>query len=512
MRKISGILLVMIIAFLFGDNIFAQENSLRLELPVSSGNKPYQVCDFAEKGLLIYYRKRSDDKSIKKWSFWHYDNYFKLCWKTEVTTPEDFYFRKVEVKGGKAFFTFYNDKKKFDGDNLYLVSVDIDSKKVEKYPLKVLAKGEVEEIAISGDLVFIAVSGKKDRSKLYCYNLSSETQRTLQLKGDEDINVIQLNVDAERDELIMITRNKLSRRDYETHVLHYNLSGEFINSHEVNMFDNSKVINDSEYTPLAEEGYIITGTYIDANKFKPQKEGESQVSSGLFFAKYDNEGNEIIKFHGFFDFKEFYNYVYRENISSLRKIADKRDGDASISVNFQLLMHPIIKKDSSFILGVEAYYPEYHTERRYVYDYYGRMIPSYYTVFDGYRYTNAMIACFDNDGDLLWNNGVKIDNTLSYELFQRVSIVEDSDDLVLSYANEGSVVAKVIKQEKTIEPKDKYPVDLRFGRDILVSEKDAHFVKWYNEYYIYQAYQTIRNNTRKKNKRHVFVISKVIYE
>lgn len=511
-KKIEAVrIIAVLVAMLFSiGSIYSQNNSMRLELPVNGSNKPYQLCNFGEKGILIFYKKHSDDKNKELWAFWHYDKYFIMQWETEVSTPANFYFQQVSIEGDKAFFAFYNDEKKYEKDNLFLVSINITAKKLVSHTLKVPKKGKVSSLITYDGKAFIALSGKKDKISLFSYDIKNQQQKELNT-DKEHIDVMNLTIDKQKKELIVLERKILSRRNYETKLLHFSLTGNIISEHKINMLDNKKIINNSEYTSLGNEGYIVTGTYIDANTSRPQKTDDSQVSSGLFFAKYNNHNiEENIKFYDFSDFKDFYNYVYRENITSLRKI--NKDGKKELAVNFQLLTHNIIKQDSIFILTLEAYYPEYHTERRYVYDYYGRMIPTYYNIFDGYRYTNAMIACFDDAGELLWNNGIKIQNTLSYDLYPRVNIDEENTSLVLSYANEGNIVAKVINKDKIISNQEKYPVELRFNRDILINEEDACIIKWYGEYYIYKSYQTIRNNTRKKNKRTVFAITKLIYE
>ena len=86
------------------------------------------------------------------------------------------------------------------------------------------------------------------------------------------------------------------------------------------------------------------------------------------------------------------------------KDADKGVRNNEQSADLQLLISDIIANDSCYSLITEVYYPEYS----YNSSYYDNMSSYYYsssyaptsTTFDGYRYVNAYVTCFDKDGNL----------------------------------------------------------------------------------------------------------------
>jgi len=68
---------------------------------------------------------------------------------------------------------------------------------------------------------------------------------------------------------------------------------------------------------------------------------------------------------------------------------------------YNLLVHDIVNRNGKYILVVEAFHPEYHTEQSFVYNYYGQPFNNTVTVFDGYRYSNAIVLAFDSTGNAI---------------------------------------------------------------------------------------------------------------
>lgn len=160
------------------------------------------------------------------------------------------------------------------------------------------------------------------------------------------------------------------------------------------------------------------------------------------------------------------------------------------------------------ILAAETFYPEYRQERRVQYDYYGRMYPSYYSVFDGYRFNNALIASFNLEGDLVWNNGMDMDEILTFDLYRRSHVAIDTNEVYLTYAHEGYLVSKYIEGNKVSKEEDRMSIQLDYSTDILIDEGSVRFKKWYDNFYLLYGYHTIRNNNLgSKNKRNIFFIN-----
>ncbi|MCK5839439.1 MAG: hypothetical protein KAG99_06295, partial [Bacteroidales bacterium] len=160
----------------------------------------------------------------------------------------------------------------------------------------------------------------------------------------------------------------------------------------------------------------------------------------------------------------------------------------------------------------EAYYPEYHTITRMMYDWYGRPTPSYYNVFDGYRYTSVFIAGFDKNGNLLWDNGLELWDILTLKLEKRVNVVFDKEETVIAYSNNGEVTYKVISGNEDVTGADNIPIESYYSRDKLISESSSNMVYWYKNYFLTYGYQKIKNNSlTDQNRRYVFYFNKIAF-
>ncbi len=97
------------------------------------------------------------------------------------------------------------------------------------------------------------------------------------------------------------------------------------------------------------------------------------------------------------------------------------------------------------------------------YDYYGRAVPQYYSVFDGYRYTNALIASFDKNGEVQWSNIFDMLKIISFSLKERVNCFFDGDDIILSYTENGQIASEIINGADMFIGNQSLPLAIALG-------------------------------------------------
>ena len=182
-------------------------------------------------------------------------------------------------------------------------------------------------------------------------------------------------------------------------------------------------------------------------------------------------------------------------------------------MNYQLLLHDIIIHNQQYVQVAEAYYPEYNTVSYMTYDYYGRPIMQSYTVFDGYKFFNFVVAGFDGDGNLIWDNGSDIWNVKTNFLEEQLTAHFDMNDLVLAYNSEGKIASHVYENGLEIGDLEYAPLELRHKADRLMEDNGSIIIPWHSKYFLCYGYQKIRNNSvANLNKRTVFYMNKVAFE
>jgi len=273
-----------------------------------------------------------------------------------------------------------------------------------------------------------------------------------------------------------------------------------------------KKFNTATITAVGDNKHMIIGTYDNIKgRNSDLKNYFSNEATGFFTANIENNIIDNAVFHNFIEFENLTAYLKADEFRNAKKKATKK-GTENLSLEYDLLIHDIIVLDSLYYFLAEGYYEEYHTVTNTYYDYYGRPMPMSYSVFDGYRYFNAFISCFDGSGEKIWDNGLEIFNILTMDLRKMVSIYTDNVDIILSYNHEGKVASKILNKGDVIEGVEYYPLEVLFANDRIMEDNKSIMEHWYNNYFLCYGFQTIRNNSfSEKEKRTVFYINKLVF-
>ena len=137
-------------------------------------------------------------------------------------------------------------------------------------------------------------------------------------------------------------------------------------------------------------------------------------------------------------------------------------------------------------------------------------------MFDGYRYTHAVIMGFDKQGNLLWDNSFEINDVISFELEQFVQASIKDNPISLIYVFDNQIRSKVVQGNDVLEGKELVDIKLQFSEDQVV--KDGTIIHgldpWYDNVFYTYGTQKIRNQVTGGSEltREVYFINKVVYE
>ena len=233
-----------------------------------------------------------------------------------------------------------------------------------------------------------------------------------------------------------------------------------------------------------------------------------------------------------------------------KKIQDKKEKGEDLRLDYRLLVHDVIKKDGKYIMVAEAFYADYrynnyspygfgnsswnsfgspyssfYNPYRWGYGNYGLYSPfsSYYSpwgwgnrnynnsqTFDGWVYTHAVVAAFDEKGNLLWDNSIELKDVKEQKLTEKVKASIKGDEIVLSYSNKGQIFTKIIQAEKVLENTQNKPIDTQLEGDKVKQTTSDNIDFWYNNYFLASGYQKISND-QEGGKRNVYYLNKVSF-
>ncbi len=531
------------LSFFVFSAVFPQNKKpVRVEIEINSNSDTYRVIPFGEKGVILLYESdEAIDKENKKWIFTLYDVNLKEVWTKQFPIKKNMQFGNTDYDENSVYLflkqyysrglAFQILKLNAENGNIENINGSVpDNVLLTRFKVVlnsaflggVVLPSQFRKIAqtiFSLTLVpaFTGVSLKKYQPALYALDMKSGNIKTLNEIYKGQTFVQNLQVDTLKSLVNVLIKNHIPRKYNSFFINEYNVYGDKLNSLEISTNDEKRKLNTGNILSVSKQEKILTGTYNNntkGNKANPAFSGFIEQSTGLFFADMYNDSIKYINFYNFSDFEKFYNNFDIKRTARLKKKAEnKKLKGKEISNNYQLLIHDIIQRKDNYILILEAYYPEYHTVSYTYFDSFGRPMTNYYDVFDGYRYTNALVVCFDKAGKLLWNNSFEMSDIISYNLKERVNVLFDNEDIVLTYSYGGEIKYKIIRGNEVVQDKEDIEIATSYQNDKVKSDYFSDMDYWYDNYFIIYGYQKInREENNDKGTKKVFYMTKMGFQ
>jgi len=496
---------------LYGQN----DPLLRVEIETKSDEASYKIVTCGEKGVVLFYETTIKENDYKFWVFVLYNKYLQEDWKKDIPVYENMNYRHHIFRNNFLYLYFHdNEKKKTERFNFQVLKINISNGSYELYSGGVPDKSEFIDVDVSGDLVLAGINMDNYQSSLFSLNtVTKEIKPVFEIK-EEKSHFESIYIDTLNNTIFGIYNVHLSRSEQYLLVKEFDTQGN--NIHTIKLIAISgKKFNTAEIINISETNKLITGTFSNIKGSSIDSKSYFATGSSGFFTCNIIEGNQTqAKYYDFLELENMTGYLKSKEYQAAKKKATRiEDGKGSTSVDFDLLLHEIEKKDSLYYLVSEAYFEEYHTVTNSYYDYYGRYTPVTYSVFDGYKYFNTFILCLDDNGNKVWDNGMEIFNILTFNLKNRTNVYFNEDEIIMAYNSEGKIGAKIFKGSEVIDGLEYYPLESYYLNDKIMDDTKSNMKHWYDNYFVAFGFQEIKNNSLiSKPKRMVFYINKLAFQ
>jgi hypothetical protein len=538
-------LLVFFIFFINVFNIQAQnDRPLRVEIEDESNADMHRIVPFGEKGVIFFYAVLENKKDQKyKWAFTLYDVNFQKKWRKDV--PTDLAFKLASFKSDSNYLYLYLEKKyKSSSTNEFeIIKLDVNTSETKVVEAvnpdnsTITSFEVVDDIAMLGGRknpttgqsvgqiffsitlvpLFSGLTLLKYQPSLIMVDLKTSKVKSLSepIKGQGYVESIEMFPDKGKS--FVSVKNFVQRKTNRIYIDQYSFAGVKSATIELKSDDPDRKLSSVNMLPINDNEYFIIGTYNNKVRGKaanPAHSGFSESSNGIYLSKIVNNVQTYTKFLNFAKFKSFFSSLDDKKADKMKMQAKKKEArGGEMTYDYSLIVHDIIVRDSNYIMLAELYYPQYRTEVYTSYDAYGQPYTTTYTIFEGYRYSSAIIACFDKDGNLKWDNSFEIWNILTFNLGEKVKVLFDGDDVILAYSNEGKIASKVISGDKVVEGNDFTDIQTNYSNDKLLDDYNSDMDYWYGSYFITYGYQKIQNQgLKEKSKRNVFYFNKIAFK
>lgn len=534
---ISRTIILLILAIM---SQFSQAQSVkRVEIPVASNSTEVFTIPLNQQGVIVLNQINKTNYTLTR-----YDTNLDRIWTVNGTMDASLDYVKHSYDGKNLYLLFSRYR-----SNVYeVVKVNIGPGFIEKYQIMSVDRMEVSDFQALNSSVFIGGVVNSQPVILFT-NLNERKTKVLPSALKNQAEIQSMELDTTSDILNVTYAVGTKGKNYQLVLKSFDEDGKQISQVAMNP-DNEFAMMNGRLNLVSDSTEVMFGTYGHKNSIGSSR---GPTSQGIYFSKLtDNEVTDV-KFHSFTEFKNFFNFMpERQRERQERKIQDKKEKGEDLRLDYRLLVHDVIKKDGNYIMIAEAFYADYrynnynpygmnngmnswssfgspyssfYNPYRWGYGNYGLYSPfsSYYSpwgwgnrnynnsqTFDGWIYTHAIVAAFDEKGNLLWDNSIELKDVKEQKLTEKVKASIKGDEIVLSYSNKGQIFTKIIQAEKVLEDTQNKPIDTQLQGDKVKQTTSDNIDFWYNNYFLASGYQKISNDSE-GGKRNVYYLNKVSF-
>lgn len=542
-------LIIFIALFMPGLLVLAQYNKpARFEIPTRTGSDPVNFIPCDEDGILVYYPTISETaKDSITWSFLMLDKMLNRSWQQLMPLHEDVTFLKGIYRNKVAYLLFHDTKRNKEG-NIFVFMVYPQLQIITEHRSSIPENADIIDFDITDDMAVVGYNKRKSNPSVHIFSLSNSDSKTQEITSIEESIILDIYADTASKQIFTVHKER-DKTGNNLFISIFNTRLEGLYQVKVLNMQEKRIINSAQFVSTGTGKGLVFGSYGTSSRNNRKQydyyndyynyyyyhnysyylrnpdrydsnRDETPESDGFYTVNLTPESTPTASYFSFIDFNNTIRYLTEMDAVRMKVKADKRNKseeldpkeERNLSLRYRLMLHDIAFQNNSFILAAEAYFPEYHSNTQMLYDIYGRPIPTSYSVFDGFRYTNTFIAAFDSTGRMLWNNGVEMRDILTKLINKKSGMMGDQDETIVFYNSGNKLSYKVLNKQNVVETTAITQIDLLRGTDEIIDEYLGSARYWYGNNIIVSGYAQIRNNYLSESRRNVFYLNKLSFE
>jgi len=487
----------------------AQVNQdLRREFPVGDEYDNFNVSAFGEGGVVVFGSDRIS-VSLKRWKFLKLDTEFRSIDSVTIDLPRQLDYRMHEQTSQELVILFANEKRR----TWRITVIDIATMRARHYNGNLPRKSLIREMVVTEKMAFVTISsGRFGRHHLLTVGLHGGNQRLHRIEIREGGRFWIEGVQAipEHKVAMLYIGYWLKGRNTAMQVQIWNEQGRRETSFDISdARDNNLTTVTGSVLDLDKEHFIFTGAY--------SLRGAS-TSTGFFIAEMENGRRRYLEYYSFLDLDKFTDYLPKRQQDRLdRKKQRHAARGGSLTVNFRLISHPVVRVGERYYFLAEFYYPTYRTETYTTTNAQGHVVTQTRTVFDGYQYTHASMICFNTEGVKLWDSTFEMWMPYKPYIVRRFVAwnVDQTGKVDLFFTSRRDIISKSFDAEgNTFNERQRTGYDTG-NEDDRVRGTISDMVPWYGNTYLAYGLQRITDRGQRRGTqrtRRVFFLNKVVME
>ena len=516
----------LLIAFLFLSCFASAQQVEPVRYEVDCWNKA-QGCRFesfgSQGGLIAYETDKTDKEKHRLWTFACLDSTLYETRSDLIPLPDKMTLFTTASSEQFATFLFINEGNKKAADSLDFLVVAFNRKENvyrtfwDKWPEKTVPLS----MEIVGGTMMLALNSKSGNGNLWFYDLAGEDGRRITLSPSSSSVLFQTESFPKERCFVVAAKEFEEKRFKSTSFMVYSPTGHLQATYHYGNIPNA-ALGRMGFRFDENGNLVVIGTLEREAGRKVKIEGITEnfdkESIGVVWIRFvsGTAENRIYLFKDMPEIEHALTASDRVRVREERLKSQKKDKPTKGEIAFQFLTPRLTDFGDLTIFAAEAFMPYYHTEMRSsygYYGYYGGYQPYSYTVFDGYDFFSEIILAFDSDGNLKWQQSVKFDNELTYDLYPHSGEGVCHEELVVvsPYRNKLRYTAFNMDGQPLMNQQSEKIAPFH-GADYVEDEYFSKIGSWYGSRFFIFGSQIIQNSTQPKARRTVFYLQKVQYD
>ena len=452
---------------------------------VSRWNKE-QGCHFQsfdEKGgLMVYETEKTDKDRNRLWNFACLDSSLYETRSDLIPLPDKIKFFDAGNDARFAAFLFVNEDNKKAADSLDFLVVAYDRQENayrtfwDKWPEKSVPLS----VEVVDGTMMMALNNRNGNGSLRFYDLTSDQCRTITPSSSGNFVLFQTDAFVKEHCFVVAAKEFDNKRFVSTSFLVYSPTGNLQGTYRYENIPNA-ALGRMVFRFDESRNLVVIGTLERETGRKVNLEGVTE--------NFDKESLGVVW---------------------MRFVGGVPDSRVFLFKDMPEIEHALTASDRVRLR--EEKLKNQRKDNPGYYGYYGGY-PYTYTVFDGYDFFSEIILAFDRDGHLQWQQSVKFDNELTYDLFPHSSEGVCYDELVVAspYRNQLRYTAFDANGQVLMNQQSEKLAPI-YGADYVEDEYFAQLGKWYGSRFLIFGSQIIQNGSQPKPRRTVYYLQKVQYD
>ncbi|GAB4125665.1 MAG: hypothetical protein OHK0045_10140 [Raineya sp.] len=473
-----------------------------------------------EKKIILFGEKENSDEDTRRRVY-----YFKILDSSLAQIKEKEY--KIERKwlyegyhtdSTNLYLLFYADNHRRFALLSYNVAGELDFRQGE-IPFTFTPSSFV----VFGNNVFL-VGTNKGKDVIVDFSFFDNSVKIVPTYFDDKYDV--KNIAINRNENIAHILIRETKRGTKNFFIRQMLSnGKQVGETKL-IFDKEKYPTDLEMFSINDENYLL-GLYGN---------GQSHFySQGWIWGKYKAQEKPYLKFESFDYLKHFFEYMPNEKRKEKEeeKVKAKLEKGKHYSYKLRIRLHKPIVQDKQVLLIAESYNAAYQYNNSLLTPYpfmstNSMMLPpadrwrgGYYRYNYGsppptYHFVHCIVIALDLQGNLLWDNAMKIKNITKTSLYENVTLSLQKDRCILLQPHDKGINMRVFRQREVIYENEEVPYQKKYEinpeKENRIRSTSSQTFAWFNDYLLIAGIYNPKADKFFSREEDVFYIAKVKFQ